>query len=423
MSVFSWLFRKKEAEIAVVSSSKIDEFLEKLITQRYESVKCGIDESFVKIDESKKELLELIGVLETKELKNKDIPAREQHLMIGNRASFIKANRFFLNSIRIPGDRSFRGTLKFAESLAMQLKLLAESSQKNYQVLTFFFATEADHARRIVSQIEAELLKIANTLNDSTNGIKDLAKLERVVQGYHTKIKLREESFESIKSHELQANELGEGRKKLESQIKGVRESKEFLRLGELQERKAAAAKNYSAILSSIEDRFSDIKKALKKYAHDIGDSKLLAGYIDSFAAGLMADEKLEIKEAIPKLKAALEDGSITLDEKRGQRAIEAITAITAEDLASLQKSAADARSSLLSAEKLISLDRTMQQINELLYRQEHLDQKIERARGEVEQSKKIIERTEPKGMLKELQEAFLESANIRVTVEDAGHT
>ncbi len=136
MGIFSQLFKKKKAEVYELGREELKHFVKKLADERFKNIRAELWEHISGIAEECTSLKNTIDSLETAELGNKKIPAKELHIMEGNRSGFIQRHRFFLEKVALPEELNYDSVQGFIASVQSQLKILAETSDKSYRVLT-----------------------------------------------------------------------------------------------------------------------------------------------------------------------------------------------------------------------------------------------------------------------------------------------
>ncbi len=367
--------------------------------------------------ETKEGMEHHLGQLQQATLQNTNIPAKAFHFMEGNRESYIRFIRQFLDKVSaFPKEAD--EIKKYYENFIKNLNHFASVSQRNYYVLQNFFANTLKDIGQLLKTLEESVKRLETGFEESRllpiHEIKN--KLAYLHEKGAYKKKLEHDAEEAEKSLHQASVSLTQSKEHLSALENG----EEWKRMKELEQKLALAREEARAGEQKISMLFSPLEKALKKYAKEAFDNqKLTEKYGEAPAQALEHDSQLHIVSILEKLKQSLAKNGLGLDEKRIQKASVALESLTKEVLHEHQQTLKKQR------EKIAQLEEDIRSSN---LQEKHENQKKtleitqeghERKKQALETLKRKIMEIDEKKMLQELEENVREKLGEPITLAE----
>jgi hypothetical protein len=301
-------------------------FLKKLLQQEEPKKPKKFLAEFKEAQESVAQHLEQ---LQKATLQNTNIPAKAFHYMEGNRESYLRFMRQFLDSVAaFPTE--IKDMRSYCEKFASQLNHFAAVSQRNYYVLQNFFANTLKEIGQLLKAMEESVKQLHSSFEKSRwPHIQEIRKeLAHLHEREAHKERLERDGREAEKLLHEASVQLSREKERLAALEKG----EEWRRIKELQHKLAVTREEARAEEQRIGVLFSPLEKALKKHAKEAFDrQQLVEKYGENPSGALEQDEQLQIILILDNVKQSLARGSLGLDEKRSQKARIALENLTKE--------------------------------------------------------------------------------------------
>jgi hypothetical protein len=114
--------------------------------------------------------------------------------------------------------------------------------------------------------------------------------------------------------------------------------------------------KQLASIHASVRFPFTSIDAALKKYERiAIEDTKLITQYLNDPVIALQGDKERKILSIIQRVKASIEKGSLDFKDKKKEKMLAAIDAITEEQLGNFKSNLEKVQEDLATIERSIA--------------------------------------------------------------------
>lgn len=172
--------------------------------------------------------------LQDAKLKNPNIPQKMLDIMKGNRESYIKKHRDFLNALNLPKD--YKDVDLFLDDIINSLEDLHASTEKPYYVLKEFFEHESYNVASNVKKIDLLINELKTNIGKFS--LRRISKLQQDISNLKFKIQLEKELKEKIKKIEDYSNDLNKVQEKNKQDIENFKETEEYKELEERKKKK-----------------------------------------------------------------------------------------------------------------------------------------------------------------------------------------
>lgn len=336
MGLFNFL-KKKEPRVIEFEelSTWADEYLQsKNISKEINIIKREIKAKIIKLEE-------LLKALKKASPKNPSLfPKRELSIMEGNRDSYIKKIRRYIDKLKLPEDQyEIQSAL---ERLAEEIQLLADDSQKNFFILKEFVEDEARNVAFKLSEFDKLLASSIETL-DKTD-LSKILRLKALIKEYYTiktdiqRLQKESEEVERIKL------EIYEKIAKIQKKVDVIKKSPHYSEFEELKNRKKQLEEEFSKDTSSVRSMILNVDAAIKKYAKHKKD-KLMKEYLNDSINTFIEDEELKLVDHFKKIRDNI--GELDLKDSKKEKTEKILSAVTKDDLKKLRNKIISAKEEL----------------------------------------------------------------------------
>lgn len=329
------LFKKPRPQRSetTIELSKIDKHMNFILRDRLGSLNRMINDNIGQINTRKDLILHELRSFHKKTLMNPNIPAREINIMEGNRDNYIKRISHFLVNIEIP--KNYMDTYGYCVKFSSQMENLSKEIQKNVFVLGNFFETEIRVINKELNKIEEIIIDIRVTLEK--NNIEILNNVDQKIKEI-TKNLVRIKTLKSeILDHEGIKLTHKEKLDKLKERINTITSGTDYRALETFKKEKEEAQNAMKESLKEIENAFSELEHALKKYFYKNPDKKIIKSYTEDVESAIMHDHNLEIMDVLKDLKEYLDNNQVELKNHKKDKSMHAITKLNFEFLKNKQ--------------------------------------------------------------------------------------
>ncbi|HIJ18592.1 TPA: hypothetical protein HA372_02790 [Candidatus Woesearchaeota archaeon] len=325
---------KEQAAKKEMALEELDAWLARKEEQLRAALNGILREASAEMEEAKAALQGSIDALREAELRNPNIPAKALHFMQGNRDSYVKLASLFLRDAFPEGisGMAYEEAKTFISGFRQHIGSFSSSSLKNYQVLQHFFAHESHAVAQRIKGSENALRKLEEALAES--GLDALAEAKEEAASIRQKIRRRRELMEETETEKGNLHGARQKEQNLKEELANLEASDEAKALAQWQEGLQGIEGSLALAGLELSFRFSHLEKALRKFAKvSFEHDKLIAAYAEHAEQAIEGDPHLAILSILPKLAQSLHDGSLGLDGKRTQKALDAIGGISREVL------------------------------------------------------------------------------------------
>ncbi len=293
--VFS-LFKKKK-KVVEISLDDVDEWIKKKIESKNLNLKLSMykRELYSKISK----INELLDDLSEAEIKDKSvIPERARSMFEGNKSTYIKKIRSFINELDFPNDIS--EIENFLESASLGLEELARETNKNYFIIKDFAENDVRKVANKLKELDKVIIDARETIEKSS--LDQFKKLKKLLVEYHENVKKVEDSkVELEKLMDRRAKEL-ERRKKVEFKITSLKKSPQHDDCLNLKNSKKSLEEELKRNEYSVINLFSGLASALKKFGK-VKKNKIAREYSDNAVDALIDDKNFKILKVLDDVK------------------------------------------------------------------------------------------------------------------------
>lgn len=303
---------KEEETTEPISLDSIDSWFDKKTNVVFYKINNEVSTFNIRLKGALIKLREELVNLENAKLKNPNIPQKMIDIMSGNRESFIKKHKHFVDSINIPKD--YTDVDYFIDEVEKYLNNLHDSTQKSYYVLHEFFEHEAYEVTSNVKKIDSLIKELKDKLSEYN--LRKINKLKEDISNLKSKIEFERISKEKIEKAEDYLNELNTAKDNIDKDIDDLKKSDEFNYFNRLKEEKETLLKKEEENNNKVHHFFSNIEHALKKYSRICQDENLVKAYLENPIKALNSDPNLKIIEILRKMKESIEKIELKADKK-----------------------------------------------------------------------------------------------------------
>ena len=396
MAIFDSLkniFSKQKQETIIISMTELKPWYKKKLEEIFKEANSFTEGKKSKINELIEKTKKDMTVLETEELKNKNIPAREMDIMQGNRKLYIKRATDLLDSLSLPqdiSDKNLSAWEEFFSGFKQQLDSFGKSTQKSYYVLQQFFSHESGRVMAGIKDIETNILSVESYIKEKslTSAILlegEISKIETIKQEkllVSEKIKQKTGMVKEKESELVSKNES----------IKNIEKSPAFSKLKGLEQEKDELLTKKRLHEQSLVHSFAVIEKALLKYQRIVPekeDEKLIGNYINNPVTSIKNDSLLRICDVMEKTKQAVVKGSVVLKDKKREKTLKAFDELTREELSGFNKKLAELEKNLAEIDENIRNNNAKQTLESIKSETEKLEHSINNEKDELEKLRK----------------------------------
>ena len=412
MNFLKRLFKKSSKKVTL-NSIELKEWLENesesLLADTNKSFEKYIKQANANVSVIKKKLI----ILQNAELLNDKITNREKHIMEGNRTNYIKKAFQFLENFTIPNNE-YESIEIFANSFEETLQEFNSATEKNYFVLKNFYDSEMREIAQELRKLEENHKHIwENIRKDTIRKYKSLfIKIRELNEHSLEEEKIQKEIKELEESLESSINRLSSYAEKIRK-LKEGNEYREFVKFDNAKEKHEKELKEIKDAL--VLDLVS-IEKILKKYAHEKKD-KLIKGYLQNPYESFLDDRTLKILNGLQKVKAFVEDSNLDIKENQKKKIIKALNKLDEKYFKTIHKKIININSEKAIAMESLKKSTAMMDYKELEYQSEHLKERIEKLKDDIDTKKTFISHLGIAKKAKKLEEGISEFTGHRVSI------
>jgi len=379
---------EKEPEEINLNSDEVLTWLTELEENRFEDVKNKIEDKLKRIKKSQKSCEKQLEDLKNAQLKNDNIPKKEEHMMIGHKESFSKRTIGFLLDTECE-ITSPEELFKWTKEIEDNIDRLAKTNAKSSYVLNEFFGDQMRILNKEIASIGNIVKEIKNVLVDS--GFVDIEELREkaneLIEKEKAKIELEKQYLETKKK----CDKIDEQIINIENKINEIKKSNDFQALEKLKNDRESFKKEKEGYKKKFTEDIKSIETGLKRYKRMSMDEKLISEYISNPVKTLLKDEDLKILEIISKLYVALNTDKIELKIKKKEKVLENLKIFEARYVKSMQNNYKRAVEQKQKIELKLNRNPVMQNLREENYMLEHLKTKQKTSEIELDIKKKAL--------------------------------
>jgi len=408
------IFTKKEEESLDISVSleKLPDWFDAKIAPETKKIKEDIIKDFEQINKQKEDLRQKLKKFETTELRNPNIPERARHMMEGARETYIKFITIFLNNLEFPQKISYETLTEFIGNFEGQLNNLNKSTARSFMVLQEFFAKEAGEIAAVIKNIDKTLRDLANT------NYKNIISARESIENIEKIIESKDTAQQMLEEHEKNLENINKDVEKESKQLEDLKEREDFKLYETIEKEKLAVEKQLKEKELFLITSFSPLERSLRKFEKmAIGKEAIVKGYAENAFAALKEDKKMEVLEILKDIVKYIELGQIELKDKKKQKTVETATALNRDFLETFLNDYAATESKLVEVKRKLHSNTILQQIDEVNYRIEHLNDKKIKLEENIKKLQSYDKEKEINQNIDTVKKAAKEILNINLTV------
>jgi len=309
MRIINFLKNLRKKEIQKLRIEELKDYTDPIIKKSTKKAESEINQLKEQIEETKKETLVALSLLENAEFRNEKIPERIKQMALGNKEIYLQKIKSLINNSQIPEELA--SLPNFAEEFDKTMSSFSEKIGKSHTVLSEVFPKETGTIAVNIKKIDGLIKRMKETLENPY--LEKLRKLEDKITEAENKIRQNEKNIKKIKEKELNEN----GIKAKEKEIAKIKSGEEYLSFLKKINNKENLKTKLKDLENGVAHSFSEIEAALKRYSNLNKEDNLAKSYLNSHLNSLLEDEKLEILTLTKKIKTYIEEGSIELKDKK----------------------------------------------------------------------------------------------------------
>ncbi|MBS1266533.1 MAG: hypothetical protein MAG795_00500 [Candidatus Woesearchaeota archaeon] len=348
-----------------------------------------------KINKEIKQAYSNLEILNKAELPNPDIKKRAVQIMQGNRDAYIQKTKSFLENIE-----------KGFEDYESNLESYSQSTAKAFYVLKEFFANEAGKVAESIRIIDENYKKIKK----ASPQFNEVADIEQAWRDYKEAKMHNIRYNEKRKDFKLRMDKLSKSKKKLETEIKSLKNSKSWAQYQQQIKEKKELIQELEKIKHGIVSKFAVLERPLKKYGKISLSAKIIENYLEKPFDSLLKDKDLEIFDVLQTLKEKVLEEKIDIKDRKVEKTKKIINSLDIEYLNSTRIKYKKVKNSIQTLEKAIKSHSAKLRLKELEYKLEHILEKISKTESEKTKLEKIDE-----DKLKENLIKITDKSNIKI--------
>ena len=398
------LLSKPEPTEIEVDESRLKSWLEEETQKRLEEFEKEAAEIDNEIGEIKKEIEKKLEDLNKAELKNTKITTKEIQYMQGNRQSFIKNVQNFLYNL--PYNQDGELFSQSQENFFEALDELNKSNRKPAAILQHFFANEVRYIGNDILTLENKY-KNAKELYSGKH-IETLKKALAEIQAYYNQNVKVETYQKKLKEKEKEIRNLENEKERIQVEMQRLEETPGFKKFNELVEKKKEINEKIKKLKENVQNNFSLLYPAIKKYSRSCLDEELCNSLLNSVPETLNKYESDRIMKFIDKLSENLKENKLELKEKKKEKAENSIKKINKEDIDSFKENLKELKKNRRDIEYKLQNNQLLTDYSELGYRLEHLNKKKEKKKEEIKHFKEkdfTVDAKTPENIIDQLNE------------------
>lgn len=405
--------KEKEAdpEVTSLTLSEVEPFLEKKILEANGRLASQIKEIRLEINNEIALLKNNLSVLETAEVKNKNLPERALQMMEGNRQIYLSKTRALIEKIVLPQPSDISD---FIESFDKDLDNFDKSIAKSHTILEEFFMEKASVIAASIKKIDKYLRDLRKLIEDSD--LQKLQDLTKTINSAKNRIHILKENKSRIKELECQLENLDKEIRQKEFQLKKIRDSNAYKDTLSSLNSKEGFEKELNNLTYVMKSSFSEIEPALKKY-ENLSQNKLAKKYLQDPISALSEDSELEITKILDAIQKAIVKHEIMLKDTKKDRIMNELFKLNSEFLKSFLAQEVRLRNEIAEIDSQLASSQILKDLatleNSLVQDKASLQEKT----SSLEKMKKSLDEYEIQELKTKIETDFKNMLNVNISI------
>ena len=417
MRWLSKIFGQRESKQTELSIKQLPRWVDNKVEQRLKAINEELKTLFEKIEDRRKKTFESLDKLAKAQLQNLQLITRAKQIMAGNRESYIKKVKLFLERIAVPEVIIIDSTKRYIEDYDEAIKELTKTSTKSYYVVSEFFGNEIGVVARNIKEIDEQVKKIVQFVKENENEIVRINKLKEIVSSIETSKQQISKLKQEIEDSNQEKQSVGRELKQTQTRIVAIKKSKAFAEYNELLKKKKEREEQLQGLEQNIFSQFSVLERALKKYSKITLEERLVNNYLEDFLEALWQDRELKILEVLQKIRDAIEREELELKDKKKEKTLEQINKINKQDLSNFKDNHKMVLGEIKQMESLMKMNKANLEIKELEYKLEHINTRLENMDKEEKLRREQLEKLDVEKITRETKEKIKDIFGVEIII------
>ncbi|MBI2548570.1 hypothetical protein HYW21_04430 [Candidatus Woesearchaeota archaeon] len=414
-SLFQTKQQKEEAipDIAI-HVEDLPNWFEKQIQKHQEKLKEQVEPLLAQLPEKITAANEQFLLLQNAELQNKNIAQRAIDVMQGNRESYVKQYQLFLERLKLPQPERSQDIADFLVWFNAEINRVGTSTQKNYLVLQEFFAHESGKAMKSMKEISDIIQQINVVMAQSR--MEKLHEINASIAELRERITIQHEFIVKMNLEQEALKEMEQKKEKIQLNVAKSKDAADYQMYENLITEREKVENTLKELESTINLQFSMVLPALKKYEY-LNESLTLSNYLTDPLAALYTDEEVKIVNFFPKIKEDIISGAIELKDKKKEKILETIDALSKEYLLSLILQCKEKQKKRAELERKIAQNMARKNMIDAEYRLEYLQRQQEKAKEKILKLQEQVNKIDLSGNKKTLEEQISNALQLTLRI------
>ncbi len=418
MSFFSKIFGKGEDKQIELSMKELPGWVDERTKQRVGEINSELRLVFDKIEKEREKSFENLDRLAGAELQNPELITRAKQIMAGNRESYIKKAKLFLERVAASEMININSTKSYLEVYDGAIQELTKSSAKSYYVVSEFFGNEVGAVARNIKAIDELVKKIRGFVEERDD---EITKINKIIDGL-SNIKFSKQQIVEIK-HEMEKLEEEKGAdekefKQTKARIAKIKGGKAFSEYGSILKKEKEKQEQLKSLEQDMFAQFSVLDRALRKYSKITLEENLVDKYLEKAVEALLEDRELKIIAVLQKMREAIERGELELKEKKKERTLEVIDELNKQSLFEFQNKHKKLLEEIEQTQGLIKRDSANLEIKELEYKVEYLNTRLENMTRKEKQLREELEKMDVDKIIEGIKQNIKDVFGVEVVIK-----
>ncbi|MFC1723191.1 hypothetical protein ACFL0V_03555 [Nanoarchaeota archaeon] len=404
-----------EPEDISIELKKLNSWIDSRLTKSFKKILPDIQTNINELETLQTQLTNDLESLNQADLRNPNITDRERQLMEGNRLSYTQQHEIFMRNTEFP-ELDFKKVSAFCNLFEQLLLRLAKSTGKSHLIMNEFFRDNALKTNKTIKQMSQINSTIKETMQDYDIDPEQTALLSRSVTELESKVKHKKELTTNL---EIQKKKLANSqsmKEKINSNIEHLKKGDSYSEFQKLEEKRDKDWETVKATESEVSQVFSPINRPMKKFERIAFDNAgLIKKYVDDAMSALAEDEQMKISSILSSLKSSIQDDKLKVKDK--DKALAKIGLISVDSLRQSRDKYLEAKHSIKDIGDRMKNIRALQELNDLNYKMDHVDNQIQLLEEKIEKNTKLLEKIDIMTLKVDVEKSLSQTFNYNIEI------
>ncbi|MBD3355483.1 hypothetical protein GF361_05920 [Candidatus Woesearchaeota archaeon] len=380
---------KKEIEKKDVNVSELSEWFDAKTRSRSEEINEDIKGYIEEVRKILKSMGENLEKLKKAEIKEPDkIQEKVKNVVLGHRDGYCRTLAHFINNMEFPDHVNYIEGKRFSHDIDESLDEFGKNTIKSYKAVQYLFFDEVKPIKDDLKRLAGTAKKIRKDIEDK--GISEIDKVKEDIDNFIKSIKKKENMGLKIKKEKNDLAEIKSEKADYENKLEELNNSGDYKRFEKYNEELTDVEDSIKHKENEIIQLFSSVEKGLRKFKRiSIENEKIIGEYLDSCVEALLDDKEMKIINILNNMKRNIKSEGVDLRDKKKEKILEGIEAISAERLKKIVSEYKNLRDKKEDIKKNINSNPVKSQIKELEYKIEHISFKTKNKKEDIDSSEK----------------------------------